>query len=269
MKKNLQTYSGATMLLLLAIMFIIGPLFTSYSSDQIDQSSKRLCPPSATHILGTDQLGRDVLTRLLEGGRLSLFIALGAGFCCLFIGSTYGAFSGYVGGWPDTVMMRIVDVLLAFPVLYLSVTFMALAGLGLISLVVVIILTCWMDIARFVRAEILSIKTRPYILKARASGFKLPRILFRHMLPNVLPTLLAIALLRMTEIIMLESALSYLGLGVQPPAASLGSIISDGRMYLMTAWWITVFPGIAIVLTTVALYLLGEGLRKHARGELF
>ena len=126
-----------------------------------------------------------------------------------------------------------------------------------------------MDIARLVRADILSIKTRPYIITAGASGYGLNRVLFVHILPNVLPTLLAVTLLRIADIIMLESALSYLGLGVQPPAASLGSIISDGRMYLADAWWITVFPGAAIVLTTVGLYLLGEGLRKRKRGELF
>ncbi|MDZ7722797.1 MAG: dipeptide/oligopeptide/nickel ABC transporter permease/ATP-binding protein [candidate division KSB1 bacterium] len=268
-KVNVLVYAGAILLLFMTLAFTLGPLLSNYQPDQIDPSGTRLSAPSADHIMGTDQLGRDVFARVLQGGRISMFIALGAGFCCLLLGSTYGALSGYIGGRTDAVCMRIVDVLLSFPVLYLAVTIMAVAGMGLAPLAMVIVLTCWMDIARLVRADILSIKTRPYITKALASGYGLNRVLFVHILPNVLPTLLAIALLRIAEIIMLESALSYLGLGVQPPAASLGSIISDGRMYLATAWWITVFPGAAIVLTTVGLYLLGEGLHKRKRGELF
>lgn len=268
-KGKQYTRTGGLVLILMLIGFMFGPLLLPYSPDQIDRTSKRLSPPSIPHIFGTDQLGRDVLARVLEGGRISVSISLGTVICCLVLGSVYGAVSGYMGGWIDAIMMRIVDILLSFPILYLSVTVMAIIGIGIMPLIVVVILTSWMDIARLVRAEILSLKTRPFILKARSVGFTISRVVLVHLIPNVFPTLLAVTLLRVADIIMLESALSYLGLGVQPPTASLGSVISDGRMYLVNAWWITVFPGIAIVLTTASLYIIGEGLRKRFRGVTF
>ena len=153
----------------------------NYRPDQIDKTDGRLKAPSARHIFGTDHLGRDVLARVLQGGRITLFISLCTVLCCLLLGSTYGVVSGYIGGRLDALLMRIVDVLLSFPVLYLAVTCMAITGMGILPLALVIIFTSWMDIARLVRAEILSIKTRAYVVRARSSGLRSGRIMFVHM----------------------------------------------------------------------------------------
>lgn len=223
---------------------------------------QRYQAPSWRHLLGTDQFGRDVLSRLLLGSRLSLDLGLTVTATALLIGILLGIAAGYLGGPVDTAIMRGVDMLLAFPLIYLLVTCVALFGANWNMLVLIMSLTSWMDLARFVRAEVLSLKERDFIKAAHVLGFGRRRIIFRHLLPNALTPIIAFAALRLADVILLESSLSFLGLGIQPPAVSWGSIIRDGRDVLASAWWIATFPGLAIMLMVMALNWVAEGLRK-------
>lgn len=223
---------------------------------------QRYQAPSWRHLLGTDQFGRDVLSRLLLGSRLSLDLGLTVTATALLIGILLGIAAGYLGGPVDTAIMRGVDMLLAFPLIYLLVTCVALFGANWNMLVLIMSLTSWMDLARFVRAEVLSLKERDFIKAAHVLGFSRRRIIFRHLLPNAFTPIIAFAALRLADVILLESSLSFLGLGIQPPAVSWGSIIRDGRDVLASAWWIATFPGLAIMLMVMALNWVAEGFRK-------
>jgi len=224
--------------------------------------NQRYQAPNPHHLCGTDQFGRDILSRLLIGSRVSLSLGLVVTAVALLIGTTLGAVAGNFGGALDAVIMRGVDLLLSFPVIYLLVTGVAFFGASWAILVLVMGLTSWMDVARLVRAEILSLKERDFIKAAHVLGLRQRRIIFRHLLPNALSPLIVLFALRLADVILLESSLSFLGLGVQPPAVSWGSIIRDGRDVLARAWWIVTFPGLAIVLTAMALNWIAEGLRK-------
>ncbi|MDZ7306446.1 MAG: ABC transporter permease, partial [candidate division KSB1 bacterium] len=175
----------------------------------------------------------------------------------------YGAVAGYAGGWVDRVLMDVVDILLSVPLFFLVITLLAVVGGGLHWLVLILILGSWMDIARLVRAQVLTLKQQPFIFKARATGLPRRRILFHHLLPNLFATLLAAAILRSADVLLAESALSFLGLGAQPPTASWGTILHDGKAVMATAWWVSIFPGLAIVLTVLSLHWIGESL--HSR----
>lgn len=240
---------------------IFAPYFTPH--DPFRQILvQRYQPPSWHHLFGTDQFGRDVLSRLLIGSRISLGLGVAVTTLALLIGTTLGAVAGYWGGKLDTVLMRIVDLLLSFPLIYFLVTCVALFGTNWSILVLVMALTSWMDIARLVRAEVLSLKERDFIKAAQVLGYRRRRIVFRHLLPNALSPIIAFAALRLADVILLESSLSFIGLGVQPPAVSWGSIIRDGRDVIASAWWIVAFPGLAIMLTALGLNWIGAGLRK-------
>jgi len=232
---------------------------------QISPAVNRYLAPSSNHWFGTDQFGRDVFSRVLHGGRLSLFIALVVVCGSVLFGVLYGAISGYAGGIPDQILMRMVDVFLAFPLLFLTVTCVAIFGSGVFFLVIVLILTGWMDIARLVRAEVQSLKQRPFVLRAQAAGLRPARILLRHLIPNVTGIVVTAAIIRVADVILMESTLSFLGLGVQPPTASWGSIINDGRAVLASAWWVVAFPGLAIVVTIASLHLAAESLQHGKR----
>lgn len=240
---------------------LIGPLLSPHDADAI--SSTRFSAPSPQHWFGTDKYGRDVFTRVLVGGRLSLGVGLSVVVISLVIGSLYGAISGYVGGWLDVLLMRLVDILLSFPLIYLAVICMALFGGDIYYLIIILALTSWMDIARLVRAEVHSLKNRPMTMRAKASGLTTKTIIFKHVLPNTFPTLSAIAVVRLADIILIESSLSFIGLGVQAPMASWGAMINDARMTFAPAWWISVFPGLAIVLATLSLHIIGDSLKTH------
>ncbi len=257
-------YAGAFIFALIVFAALFAPWLSSYQPDaQLSPSLNRFLSPSGQHWFGTDQFGRDIFTRVLYGGRISLSIGMGVVIPATLIGAILGVIAGYFGGWFDRFIMGIVDLFLAFPILFLTITCMALFGVGLFWLIAVLVLTGWMDITRLVRAEIHSLKQRAFILKAHASGLSPGKIMFRHLLPNVLAMLFAFVILRTADIILIESALSFLGFGVQPPTASWGAIINDGQNVLSTAWWITLFPGIAIALTTVSLNFIGDGLKKR------
>ena len=262
-KNNFQLWGGCLSLGLIFLSAIAAPWMSPFPPNaQISPALSRYSPPSANHVFGTDQFGRDVFARVLYGGRITLLIAGIVVVFSVLLGALYGALSGYLGGIWDLLLMRIVDVLLAFPIIFLAVTCMALFGSGLFWLMLVIILTSWMDIARMIRAEVHVLKNSAFVIKARATGINTLRIIWRHLLPNAMATVIAVAVVRVADIILIESALSFLGLGVQPPTASWGTIINDGRTVISEAWWITAFPGFAIASTVISLNMIGEGLQS-------
>lgn len=245
------------------LLCFAGPFFSPHDPDMpVSPSENRYSPPSKMFWFGTDKYGRDVFTRVLVGGRLSLGIGLSVVAISLLIGSLYGALSGYVGGFLDYILMRLLDVLLSFPLIFLAIICMALFGGGLAYLIFILALTSWMDIARLIRAEVHSLKNRPFTLRAKASGLGTCRVIIKHLLPNTFPTLAAVAVVRLADIVLIESSLSFIGLGVQPPMASWGAIINDGRMVFLPAWWVSVFPGLAIILTIFSLNLIGDSLKS-------
>ncbi len=226
------------------------------------QLTLKLKPPGGAHLLGTDNLGRDVLTRLLHGTYISLFVGFLAVGVSLTIGVLVGMVAGYFGGWLDNVLMRVVDAIMCFPSFFLILTVIALLGPSIWNVIVVIGLVSWTGTARLVRAEFLSLREMEYVRAARALGQWDIWIICRHILPNGLAPVYVTAVLGVAGAIMTEAGLSYLGFGVQPPQASWGNIIADGKTYILDAWWLIVFPGIAIFITTLAFYLTGEGLRR-------
>jgi peptide/nickel transport system permease protein len=263
---NRQLLAGLALLGFILALSMAAPWITAHDPEALEAPAlTRHLPPSSQHFLGTDQFGRDIFARLLYGGRISLLIGFAVVFFSVVCGTAYGAISGYFGGFWDQLLMRLADILLAFPVVFLAVTLVALFGAGLKWLILILSLTSWMDVARVVRSEILSLKERPFILKARAAGLSTRRIIFRHLIPNTMMAVTAVAVLRVADVILIESALSFLGLGVQPPAASWGSILSDGKAVFPAAWWMTAFPGLVIILTTTSFNLIGEGLQAQRR----
>ncbi len=223
--------------------------------------SMKLKPPSLLHYLGTDQLGRDVFSRMLFGSRISLSVGFVAVGISIFIGILVGAVAGYYGGWVDPLLMRFVDTMLCFPSFFLILTVVALMGPSILNIMIVIGVTSWMGTARFVRAEFLSLRERDFTQAARALGVRDFRIIFRHILPNALAPVFVSATLKVASAILIEAGLSFLGFGVQPPRPSWGNILTEGRTYIFDAWWLTVFPGLAILIIVLSFNLLGEGLR--------
>jgi peptide/nickel transport system permease protein len=223
--------------------------------------AERLQGPSAAHWLGTDDLGRDVLARLIFGTRISLSVGFIAVGIALAIGTALGLVAGFRGGWVDTVVMRFVDVMLSIPTIFLILAVLAFLGPSIYNVMAVIGLTAWPGLARLVRGEVLSIREREYVQAARVAGLPTWRILLVHILPNTVAPILVSATLGVGGAILTESALSFLGLGVQPPTPSWGNVLAIGRDYLHIAWWLSLFPTVAILVTVLAFNLLGEGLR--------
>lgn len=217
-------------------------------------------PPGVPFLLGTDELGRDVLSRLLYGARVSLLVATVATTMTLVIGVAVGVSAGYVGGWIDTVLMRLTDVVLAFPALLLAIALAALFEPGLATIFVVIGLVSWTGVARTVRGEVLSLRERDYVTAARALGSSPLRLMLRHVVPNVLPTIIVMGALSTSNTVLLDAGLSYLGLGVPVPTPSWGRMISDSQTYYRLAPWLMIFPGLAIVYAVAAFNFLGYGL---------
>lgn len=222
---------------------------------------KVLEPPSLEHPFGTDELGRDVLSRIIYGARVSLKVGFLAMGIAILTGTILGAIAGYYGGWIDSIIMRLVDVMLAFPTLFLILAVVAFLEPSIYIIMIVIGLTGWMDVARLVRAEVLSLKEREFVLAARAIGASSGRIIFKHILPNAIYPVIVAATFSVGGAILIESGLSFLGLGIQPPEPSWGGILSIGKDYITVAWWLSLFPGIAIFLTVLSFNLLGEALR--------
>jgi peptide/nickel transport system permease protein len=222
----------------------------------------KLKPPSLEHWLGTDNLGRDVFSRMLNGSYISLTVGFIAVAVSLLIGVTIGAISGYLGGWVDNVIMRVVDAILCFPTFFLILTAVALLGPNILNIIAVIGLVSWTGTARLVRAEFLTLSESEYVRAARTLGQRSLLIIFRHILPNAAAPIIVTAVLGIPEAILTEASLSFLGFGVQPPQATWGNIISDGKTYLLDAWWLIVFPGLAIFVAALSFYLAGDALRQ-------
>ncbi len=221
----------------------------------------KLSPPSRAHPLGTDHVGRDVLSRMLYGAHISLSVGFVAVGVSMVIGVLVGSMAGYFGSWVDMLLMRLVDVVMCFPRFFLVLTVVALLKPNFWNVILVIGFTGWTGTSRLVRAEMLSLKQRDFVVAAEALGASRRRVMFLHMLPSALAPVLVSATLGVAGAILLESGLSFLGFGVQPPRSTWGNILADGRLYIFDAWWMTLFPGLAILITVLAFNLFGEGLR--------
>jgi peptide/nickel transport system permease protein len=236
--------------------------------------SDRLMPPawqdggSMAHILGTDKLGRDMLSRIIYGARVSLTVSLIAIFVGGVIGTALGLISGYFGGWTDAVIMRLVDISLSLPTILLALVLVAAFGPSFGTVITVLIVLLWARYARLVRGETLAIKELDFIARARVAGASHIRIMFRYMFPNVVNSLIVLATLQVGYVILLESALSFLGAGLPRAEPAWGVMVADGRELIVTAWWVSMFPGMAIMLTVLALNLLGDWLRDHLDPKL-
>lgn len=232
----------------------------------------RLESPSADHPMGTDQLGRDVLSRLLHGARISLGIALAVVAITLTIGTAVGLIAGYAGGWIDEGLMRFVDVLLAFPGILLALVIAGILGPSLVNIMIALAVVGWTQYARIIRGSVLSVKEEEFVKSAQLMGVSKTRIVLRHILPNVVTPVVVLATMDMAYVILGTAGLSFLGLGAQPPTPEWGTMLSQGRNYVDTAWWIVNFPGLAIMVTVLGFNLLGDGLRDvldpHDVGDL-
>lgn len=260
-RANPLTVAGAFAIAALVVVAVLAPWLVPYDPFSQDILS-RLEPPSVGHWFGTDELGRDVFSRILYGVRVSLLIGFLAAAVTIAIGSVVGLIAGYVGGRTDSALMRLVDLVLCFPTLFLILMILALMDRPNIYIVVGVIgITSWAGLARLVRGEVLSMRERDFMLVASGLGLSTPRILFVHLLPNVISPILVAATLNVGAAILIESGLSFLGLGVQPPMPSWGNILTAGKDFIHVAWWLSLFPGLAILFTVLAFNLMGEGLR--------
>lgn len=242
------------------ILAMLAPVISPFDPNHINVKAILLAP-SWQHWMGTDGLGRDVLSRMLHGGRISLLVGLVAVGIATAIGIVLGAIAGYYRGWIDTLIMRLVDVMLSIPSFFLILAVIAFLTPSIWNIMIVIGLTSWMGVTRLVRAEFLSLSGREFVLASRTLGAKDARLIFTHLLPNSLTPIIVSAVLGVAGAVLMESGLSFLGLGVQAPQASWGNILTDGKEYIQFAWWLSLFPGLAILITVLGYNLLGEGLR--------
>ena len=256
---NKMAMAGAAMVLAMAILAMIAPLICK-DPGAVD-ISHQLQAPGFDAWLGTDDLGRDVFSRIAYGARISLLVGFVAVGIATVIGIFLGAVAGYYGGWIDTLVMRFVDIMLCFPSFFLILAVIAFLEPSIWNIMIIIGLTGWMGVARLVRAEFMSLRHRDFVLAIRSLGASDRRIIFRHILPNALSPVLVSAALGVAGAILTESALSFLGIGVQPPTPSWGNMLIAGKQTLGTAWWLSFFPGVAILITVLGYNLLGEGLR--------
>ncbi len=261
-RKNRTAVAALLAIVSLYLMALLTPFLAPFDPAlQGDLVATRLQAPSSTHLLGTDQFARDLFSRILYGSRVSLSIGFIAVSISITIGTVLGAVAGYLGGAVDAVILRFVDMVISFPRLILLITIIALFEPSIFLIVVVLGLTQWPQVTRIVRGEVLSLREREFIQAGRALGFSRLRIIGRHVIPNVMAPVIVAATLGIGDTIVLEAGLSFLGMGVQPPTPSWGTIVADGRNNLLGAWWISTFSGLAIVLTVVSFNLAGDGLR--------
>jgi peptide/nickel transport system permease protein len=254
------TLFGYVVITLFVLAAIFAPLLAPYNPNEIVE--KEIQGPSVRHLFGTDDLGRDLLSRSLYGARVSLSVGLVAVVIAILVGTFFGALSGYYRGWIDGIIMRSVDVMLAFPSIFLILAIQTMLTPNIYNVMVVIGLTSWMGVARLVRGEFLRIRELQYVEAARAIGCSDFRIIFRHILPNASGPIVVAATLGMAGAVLTESALSFLGLGVQPPMSSWGNMLMDSQAYMRDAPWMAIIPGVLILLTVLSLYFIGEGLRE-------
>jgi len=252
---------GMAVLILFTVFAILAPFIAPYNPSEIIESDT--LAPSIRHLFGTDDLGRDIFSRALYGARISLTVGFISVIIAVILGTILGAFSGYYGGLVDSIIMRFVDIMLAFPSIFLVLTIQVMLTPSIYNVMIVIGLTSWMGVARLVRGEFLKIRELSYVEAARAIGCSDLRIIFRHILPNALNPIIVATTLGMAGAILTESALSFLGLGVQPPTPSWGNMLMDAQAYLFDAPWMSIIPGFLIFITVLSLYFVGEGLRER------
>lgn len=257
---NPLALAGFIIIILIFLLAMLAPIIAPYDPNDINVKAILLAP-STQHWMGTDGLGRDVLSRMLHGGRVSLLVGLVAVGISTAIGILLGAIAGFYRGWIDIFIMRLVDVMLSIPSFFLILAVIAFLTPSIINIMIVIGLTSWMGVTRLVRAEFLSLCEREYVLASRTLGARDYRLIFKHLLPNSLTPIIVSAVLGIAGAVLMESGLSFLGLGVQAPQASWGNILTDGKEYIQFAWWLSLFPGLAILITVLGYNLLGEGLR--------
>lgn len=258
--ENPLSKAGFVIIVMIFLLVMLAPIIAPYDPNDINVKAI-LLSPSWQHWMGTDGLGRDVLSRMLYGGRISLLVGLVAVGIATAIGIVLGAIAGYYRGWVDTFIMRMVDVMLSIPSFFLILAVIAFLTPSIINVMIVIGLTSWMGVTRLVRAEFLSLCGREFVLASRTLGAKDARLIFTHLLPNSLTPIIVSSVLGVAGAVLMESGLSFLGLGVQAPQASWGNILTDGKDYIQFAWWLSLFPGLAILITVLGYNLLGEGLR--------
>jgi peptide/nickel transport system permease protein len=268
--RKLLENKGAVFGLIMVLGVIFSAVLAPWISphDPILQDvEKRLFPPmwqegaDPNYLLGTDHLGRDIVSRLIYGARISIVVSVSAVALSAMLGTLIGLFSGYYGGKVDNIFMRIADVQLAFPFILLAIAIIAVLGPNLQNIILTMAITGWVIYARVVRAEVLSLREKEFITSVRALGGSNGRIIFKHLFPNVVPPIIVIVTLEMARMIIMEAALSFLGLGIQPPTPTWGGMLADGRVYLVTSWWLATFPGLVIMLVVLGINLLGNWLR--------
>lgn len=260
LRRNRAALIGAGIVAVFVSLALFAHLLSPYEPTRGDLAD-RLRPPSAAHWLGTDELGRDLLSRVIFGARISLQIQVVAVALALMVGVLLGGIGAYLGGWADTLVMRAMDVLLAFPSIFLALAIVAARGTGLFNLILAAAVTSVPQFARIIRASILSLREKEFVEAARALGGRPRRILFRHLLPNCMAPLIVQSTLRMATVLLTASGLSFLGLGVQPPTPEWGAMLSNARSYLIVAPHVATIPGLAIMVVVVGFNLFGDGLR--------
>lgn len=257
---NPLALSGFIIIAGIMLLAVFAPLIAPYDPDAIDVKAI-LVAPSPEHFMGTDGLGRDVFSRMLFGARISLLVGIVAVGIATAIGIVLGALAGYYRGWVDVFIMRMVDVMLSIPTFFLILAVIAFLTPSIWNIMIVIGLTSWMGVTRLVRAEFLSLRNREFVMASETLGARDSRLIFTHLLPNSLTPVIVSSVLGVASAVLVESGLSFLGLGVQAPQASWGNILTDGKEYIQFAWWLSLFPGLAILITVLGYNLLGEGLR--------
>ena len=266
---NKQIAFGSIVILIMMCVAIFAPFIAMYNPYETDISPKAVLQgPSAEHFFGTDNLGRDVFSRMVYGTRISLSVGLIAVIISLVIGVFLGSLSGYYGGWVDTIIMRAVEIMYCFPTFFLIMMVITFLGPSIVNVMIVIGLTSWAGLCRLVRAEFLTLRERDFVSSAKVQGTSGMRVIFRHILPNAMAPIYVSATLSVGGAILVESALSFFGLGVQIPTPSWGNILTIGKNYIDYAWWLTLFPGLAILVTVLSFNLIGEGLREKLDPKL-
>ena len=265
LRRNATLVVGCSLLGAIILAAVFAPFLTPYNPNAIDPLNPLAPPLSPHHILGTDEFGRDIFSRILYGGRIDLAIAFGATSVTLVVGTAIGLFSGYTGGWVDSVIMRIVDLFFAFPFFVLVIAIVAMLGPSIFNMFVAIWLTSWISYARIMRGHTVVAKNREYVLGAKALGYGHVRVMLRHLLPNLVSFVVIFAMVDAVGNVLLGAALGFLGLGAKPPSPEWGAMIADGQNYILSSWWLSTLPGVAIVLLGVGFSLIGDGLADILR----
>jgi peptide/nickel transport system permease protein len=257
---------GSVILGALIFAAVAAPLLAPHNPHTTDLRLRNTPPAwldggSFSHVLGTDPVGRDLLSRVIYGARVSLFVGLVVTLLASTLGIVFGLLAGYYRGWIDEVLMRVADLFLAFPFILLAITIISVLGAGLVNLIMVLVITGWVQYARLVRGQVLSLRRVQYVEAALVAGGEDHRIILRHILPNIVAPVIVLATLQMAFVLLTEAALSFLGLGVDPSIPTWGSMVNEGRLYIYNAWWVITFPGLAIMLAVLSINMIGDWLR--------